>query len=63
MESIKKYIRYMQDKYGENKERIMTSDGKIHDVTLEYADSAHIFPYSVGDEIISVPYTSFPQVK
>ena len=37
--------------------------GKIHDVTLEYVDSAHIFPYSVGDEIISVPYTSFPQVK
>ncbi len=37
--------------------------GKKHDITLEYVDNAHIFPYKVGDEIIIYPYASFPQIK
>ena len=34
-----------------------------HDITLEYTDNAHIFPYNVGEEIIKFPYAPFPQIK
>ena len=36
---------------------------KKHDLTLEYTDNAHIFPYRIGNRIIKFPYIAFPQIE